>query len=103
MRVLTGFVVVVMLAVGLGGAGCAALSDREATVASADYEVAMLVMDRLQQDAATARAQVGVSASGGVVTLRGFVRGEPERLRALGIARGTPGVAEVIDQLRIYK
>jgi osmotically-inducible protein OsmY len=87
------------------GAGCASLpgEDARSDASSPDVLLAQLVQDRLGQDAVTARNQFSVSASAGVVTVRGFVSNEPDRMRTLGVVRGTPGVQAVVDQLRIYK
>jgi hyperosmotically inducible protein len=45
--------------------------------------------------------QVDVETQNGVVTLSGAVGSEPERRRALALARNTEGVREVSDQLKI--
>lgn len=42
-----------------------------------------------------------VDTTGSVVTVRGEVRSEAERQRALALARETDGVKQVIDQIRV--
>jgi osmotically-inducible protein OsmY len=91
------------LACALAALSACATVERAAAPASADQALALLVQDRLGQDAVTRRNQFRVAADGGVVTVRGFVSNEPDRMRTLGVIRGTPGVASVVDQLRIYK
>jgi len=44
---------------------------------------------------------LNVDTKDGVVTLKGEVRSEAERQRAVALARETAGVSQVIDQLRI--
>lgn len=46
---------------------------------------------------------INVDTAGGVVTLRGTVRSEAERKKALSIARQTRGVDSVVDELHLIK
>jgi hyperosmotically inducible periplasmic protein len=46
---------------------------------------------------------INVDTAGGVVTLRGTVRSEAERQKALSLARQTRGVQTVIDELHLIK
>ena len=45
--------------------------------------------------------KLDVDTVAGVVTLKGVVRSEAERQRALQLARETEGVKQVIDQLSV--
>ena len=92
------------LLVALGAAGCATVVPVEAPEGGAlqDVEVAQRVADRLSQDLYLERAAITVSCDEGVVTLRGVVRDQTQRVRAVGVARGAAGVAGVIDSLRVF-
>ena len=81
--------------------GCATTGDT-ASVSDPDRALAQLVMNRLAQDLMLERASLSATCSGGVVTLRGLVRNESQRARALGIARATSGVTSVVDHLRVF-
>ena len=93
-----------MLALG-GGlmavAGCTT-AERAALAGDKDHALARSVMDRLSQEILLDRASISATSRGGVVTLRGVVRSEVQRARAVAIARATSGVTEVVDQLREY-
>ncbi len=83
----------------LAAAGCASLDAGAPDPAAGDLESA--IVQRLAMDPVTRSGVFGVDASGGQVTVRGTVRSEIERMRVLGLIRGTPGVAGVDDRLRI--
>lgn len=72
----------------------------EPPAAASDQALAAEITQRLAYDAVTGNATYGVSARDGVVTLSGSVHDETVRLRALGIARATPGVTDVVDKLQ---
>ena len=57
------------------------------------------MLDRLETDTATARQNIGVSVTEGVVTLNGRIANPNVRLRAKALARGTEGVKGVVDNL----
>ena len=59
------------------------------------------IMARLHWDKGTADAQVQVKAANGLVELKGRVRDEEQRRRALELAQGTVGVEKVTDSLEI--
>ena len=98
-------VVLLALAVAVSGLamGCATA---DAPAATADQreatELSQRVMARLTNDPFLERASIRATSDEGVVTLRGMLRNESQRARALSIARATPGVRGVIDQLRIF-
>lgn len=80
---------------------CAALDSTDFSAGSGpDADVQAEVSNRLRADAVTARANIGVSVSGGVVTLSGWTPDANVKLRAVSIAKGTPGATDVVDQLR---
>ena len=91
-------VVLLPLAVAVAGVtiGCTTADQRAAT------DLSHLVMARLTNDPFLERASIQANSDEGVVTLRGMLRNESQRARALSIARSTPGVRGVIDHLRIY-
>lgn len=98
-------VVLLPLAVAVAGVtiGC---TTADAPPVTADQRAATdlshLVMARLTNDPFLERASIQANSDEGVVTLRGMLRNESQRARALSIARSTPGVRGVIDHLRIY-
>jgi hyperosmotically inducible protein len=59
------------------------------------------VKARLTADDPDSATTLGVSVSNGTVTLRGTVRNQRDRARAVAEARGVRGVKAVDDQLRI--
>ncbi|MEZ4215675.1 MAG: BON domain-containing protein [Myxococcota bacterium] len=80
-----------------------------AHVAEAEQRVAALATDdvlfrvvqrRLLEDGELADAAVRVDVAGRVATLRGVVPDEEARARAAEIARSSPGVVEVVNELR---
>jgi osmotically-inducible protein OsmY len=83
-------------------AGCAAPGGGP-TMSEADAEIAARVAQRLAFDAGLRDQLYGIDVYGGEVTVRGTVSSEAERLRLIGVVRGTPGVTGVIDRLRIVR
>lgn len=83
------------------GPGCATV-EQGAVAGDDDHALARSVMDRLSQEILLDRASISATSRQGVVTLRGVVRSEVQRARAVAIARATSGVTEVVDQLRDY-
>lgn len=81
--------------------GCGTFMDSERVVGSADQEMARLIQNSLDQDVITQPLTISVSVQNGVATLRGVITSEPQRARALGIARGVEGVVKVEDGLRL--
>ena len=65
----------------------------------ADQGLKSEVLHRLNTDDLLKREVVGVTVEQGVVTLIGTVSDDALRLRAIGIAAGTPGVQKVEDRL----
>jgi hyperosmotically inducible protein len=57
------------------------------------------IVRRLRDDPVTAPHAFGVFVRDGVVTIEGSVAGGYVRSRAIAIARSTPGVKSVLDQL----
>ncbi len=66
-----------------------------------DAEVANSVSQALASDPQVARAHVGVYPSLGEVHLRGVAPDAATRTAAAEIARGVPGVASVVNELRV--
>ena len=67
---------------------------------ASDSEVVSDLSDRLREDTITSRFTFGVSVANGEATLTGYVPDQNARMRALGIADGTPGVQSVLDRMR---
>ena len=84
-------------------AGCQAYTDPSAgrTVGEVtdDALIHARVKAALLRDRQVSGLRIDVDVQQGVVTLRGTVKSETLRLRALGIARDAPGVRQVKDGL----
>lgn len=84
-------------------AGCQAYTDPEAgrTVGEVtdDALIHTRVKRALLRDRQVSGLRINVDVQQGVVTLRGRVKSETLRLRALGIAGDAPGVRQVKDRL----
>lgn len=78
-----------------------AASAPSAPAATASDRVISMVQARFFLDPAIKARDIDVSASNGVITLRGGVANETERAQALLIARHTNGVGRVEDLLSI--
>lgn len=88
---------VALAAVGL--IGCATLDESTPTLSGNDLQSA--ITQRLSMDPITSRTLYGVEVVDGEVVIRGTVRNATERMRVLGLVRGTPGVTSVSDRLRL--
>lgn len=62
-------------------------------------ELAEEVSLRLQEDDVAGKYAFSVVGRGDKIILRGSVPDDVTRMRAVGIALGTPGVEEVVDEL----
>ena len=72
-----------------------------ASATATDAAVTSGVRARLANDRLLKGATVAVDAIGGVVTLSGSVPADTAHTEARDVARGTPGVVAVKDDLRI--
>ena len=66
-----------------------------------DQTITSQVKQRLDKDHSLRLADIAVETHLGVVTLAGSVPSEIARLEAVAVARATPGVLRVDDQLRL--
>jgi osmotically-inducible protein OsmY len=71
--------------------------------AKADESLTARVQSQLSSDSRIKGAPIEVSAKNGVVLLQGTVGTAAAKQRALTLARGTDGVTQVVDRLRIGK
>jgi len=78
--------------------GCASLE----VDSGDDSNLAAQVSQRLSTDPVTAALRLGIAADDGVIILSGRIDNPSVRLRALSIARSTPGVTDVEDQTVRY-
>ena len=69
--------------------------------ALADGRLTAKIKSKMALDDTVKALNLNVDTVGGVVTLRGSVRSEAERDRALRLARETEGVTRVVDQLQV--
>lgn len=81
-----------------GLSGCGTISGTAENL-SPDAQIASDVRARLTSDPQVGRCNIGVSVSGGVVTLNGSVPDATLRLRAKAAARDAEGVKGVVDNL----
>lgn len=90
------------VALGFLVVGCASPIDEKAGSPS-DADIVAQVSQRLAVEPAFRERLFNIEASDGSVTIRGIVSSEAERMRLLSIVRGTPGVANVIDRMRVIR
>ncbi len=85
----------------------AALASPAASPATAapdtDESLKARVTSQLSSDAQVKGTAIDVTAKSGVVLLQGTVRSPAAKQRALTVARGTDGVTQVVDRLRVGK
>jgi len=68
-----------------------------------DASLTARVKSQLSSDTQITRAPIDVTAKSGVVLLQGTVTSSAAKQRALTLARGTDGVTQVVDRIRIAK
>jgi hyperosmotically inducible protein len=68
-----------------------------------DDTLSSRVKSQLSSDAQVSAASIDVSAKNGVVLLQGTVTSSAAKQRALTVARGTDGVTQVVDRLKVGK
>ena len=85
------------------GQPSAATSTAAAPAAVGDEALSARIRSQLSSDARIKGAPLDVSAKNGVVLLQGTVTTNAARQRALTLARGTDGVTQVVDRIRIGK
>lgn len=73
----------------------------EATRAVGDAALTGKIKSKMALDDSVKAASIDVTTTNGVVTLRGDVRSEAERTRAVQLARETNGVTSVTDHLKV--
>lgn len=96
-RTLRSAFAVVLTAVLLAGAGCAA----RLPVATDDASITARVRTVLMNDPEVSATQISVATSGGVVTISGSVDSPAEADRAVQLARSVEGVREVQSSLQV--
>lgn len=75
------------------------LSPNSSAMSEADYQTAIIVYQRLQNDTITSTHHVQVVAENGVITLSGRIEDPQVRRRIISIAEGTQSVQAVVDRL----
>ena len=95
----------VLTASAVLAAGCnrepAMPMDQSATVAVDDERIATYVQARYQRDRSVRGSDISVTASNGVVTLRGSVPDADAREHAVALAREVDGVQRVDNELQV--
>lgn len=81
----------------------AAASPVAAPSADPDNSLGARVKSQLSGDARVKGASIDVTAKNGVVLLQGTVPSAAAKQRALTLARGTDGVTQVVDRLKVGK
>jgi hypothetical protein len=76
-----------------------AIGANEAQRAAAEAALTSKIKAKMALDDTVKAAAIDVETNGGVVTLKGTVRSEAERTRAVQLARETAGVTSVTDRL----
>jgi len=80
-----------------------AASPVAAPAANSDDSLGARVKSQLAGDARVKGASIDVTAKSGVVLLQGTVPSAAAKQRALTVARGTDGVTQVVDRLKVGK
>jgi osmotically-inducible protein OsmY len=70
-------------------------------VAANDEQIEHTIKDRIGSTPALKNSDVDVEVKGGVARLKGTVNSRSDQVTALTVARSTPGVQRVIDELRL--
>ena len=92
---------ILALVVACSLAGCATYDSSSIdAIGMTDEEIASEVTYRLAEDDMTGDYTFGVSVEQGVTTLKGAVPRGELRMRAVAIVYNSPGVTDVIDELR---
>ena len=81
----------------------AASPSSAAVTPGGDETLSARVQSGLSSDAQMKGAAIDVTAKNGVVLLQGTVSSNAAKQRALTVARGTDGVTQVVDRLRVGK
>jgi len=89
------------LTVNAGIDAPAAASDVPVPSKADDEALTALVQSRFGDDASLKGASIEVTAKDGVLLLDGAVPAAAAKQRALSIARGTDGVVQVVDRIRV--
>ena len=74
---------------------------RSAALRDQDAKITSQINSAFVRDTLISATSIRVRTYDGVVTLSGTVDGENSRQRALQITRGTPGVRDIRDNLRV--
>jgi len=82
--------------------GCAQSKPSVAPSSQSIDQLETHIYQRLATDPAMARLNLRVHSNDGIVTLMGVVNSSGQRLKAVSIVRGTPGVRAVIDNTRQF-
>src|ERR1700674_5230250 len=86
------FTVILLLAILAIGLAC--------TKAPDDSQLTSQIQSKLNQDSGLHDKQITVQTAGGVVTLAGTVENETQREAASRYASATPGIKEVVNNLK---
>lgn len=79
----------------------AACGAKNIPVASDDGTITARVKTALMNDAQVPGAKINVQTTNGVVTMTGVVESKAQEMRAIEIARQTPGVRDVKSSLQV--
>jgi osmotically-inducible protein OsmY len=83
--------------------GAPAASDAPVPANADDEALTALVLSRFGEDASLKGASIVVTAKDGVLLLDGILPTAAAKQRALSVARGTEGVVQVIDRIRVER
>ena len=74
---------------------------KQGRVEQKDDQVTKAIKTRIDAHAGLAKSEIDVGVSNGVARLTGTVQSRSDQVTALTVARATPGVVRVIDDLRL--
>ncbi|MDX2505964.1 MAG: BON domain-containing protein [Gammaproteobacteria bacterium] len=73
------------------------------SASEADAKINVNISQKYEAESAINRADIGIEVNAGVVTLTGSVDSDKSAVRAIALAKSTPGVSKVISRLVVIK
>lgn len=103
MKAIKALVCGLLVVISMVSVGCSSISGgaQALITTQGDLDLINQVQYRLRVDPITDRTGIGVRAHNGSVTLVGSIPNEQIRARAIGIAKATEGVTDVVDKMEV--
>jgi hyperosmotically inducible protein len=100
-KVVPVLALICLTAATLPACGASVRSMGGARAADDDTTITARVKTALLNDQQVGATKIDVSTSNGVVTMSGSVKSQADQTRAVDIVRQTPGVKDVVSNLRV--